>query len=39
MKDAAAMLAVEGSTLYRWTYERRIPTVKLYDAGRVSESA
>jgi hypothetical protein len=33
------MLAVEVSTLYQWTYEWRIPTVKLYDARRVSESA
>jgi excisionase family DNA binding protein len=29
VKEAAALLGVKPSTLYRWAYERRIPTVKL----------
>ena len=28
--QAAAMLSMKPSTLYRWVYERRIPVVKLF---------
>ena len=27
--EAAAMLGLKATTIYRWSYERRIPTVKL----------
>ncbi len=29
VREAAALLAVKPSTIYQWSYERRIPVVKL----------
>jgi len=29
--EAAAILGVKPSTLYDWAYQRRIPSVKLFD--------
>ena len=29
VKEAAKMLAVKTQTVYQWSYERRIPSVKL----------
>ena len=29
--EAAAMLGLKPCTLYQWAYEKRIPTVKLFD--------
>jgi len=29
VREAAAMLAIKPATLYQWTYQRRIPVVKL----------
>ncbi len=28
--EAAALLAVKPATLYQWTYQRRLPVVKLF---------
>jgi predicted DNA-binding transcriptional regulator AlpA len=30
VNEAAAALAVKPATLYQWTYQRRIPVVKLF---------
>ncbi len=29
VREAAALLSVKPATLYQWTYQRRIPVVKL----------
>lgn len=38
VQEAAALLSVKVSTLRQWTYQRRIPVVKLGRAVRFRES-
>ena len=38
VREAAAVLGVKPSTMYKWAYERRIATVKIGRALRFRES-